>query len=97
MAGETVTAAVLAIAVGVLAEWLFYLKLPTSVRASMPLVPFALSILTFLVFSLSRWTRQDAPVGGILLFGAIGLVLTVGGCAILMIMVGCHFGECINL
>jgi hypothetical protein len=97
MAGETLTAVALAIAVGVLAEWLFYLNLPTTVRASMALVPFALSILTFLVFSLSRWTRQDAPVGGILLFAAIGLILTVGGSAILLIMVGCHFGECINL
>ena len=97
MAIETFTAAVLAISTGVLAGWLFYLELPTTVRASLTLAPFALSILTFSVFPLFRWPRKGAPIGGIVLFTVIGLLPTVVASAILMIMVGCHFDECINL
>lgn len=97
MAIETFAAVVLAISTGVLAEWLFYLELPATVRASLALAPFALSILTFSVFPLFRWPRQGAPIGGIVLFTVIGLLPTVVGGAILMIMVGCHFVECINL
>lgn len=97
MAIETFIAVVLAISIGVLAEWFFYLEVPASVRASLALAPLALSILTFSAFPLLRWTRQGAPIGGILLFTIIGLLPTVLGGAILIIMVGCHFGECINL
>jgi hypothetical protein len=97
MAAEMIAAAALAIGAGVLVEWLFYLELPAAVRASLALAPFALSIFTFCVFPLFRWPRQGAPVGGIVLFTAIGLLPTVVGSAILMIMVGCHFDECINL
>lgn len=97
MATETFAAVVLAIFVGVLAEWLFYLELPAAVRPSLSLASFALSIFTFLVFPLFRWPRQGAPIGGIVLFTVIGLLPTVVGSAILMIMVGCHFAECINL
>lgn len=97
MATETFAAAVLAISIGVLAKWLFYLELPATVRASLTLVPFALSILTFSVFPLFRWRRKGAPRGGIVLFTVIGLLPTVIASAILMVMVGCHFNECINL
>jgi hypothetical protein len=97
LATETFVAVVLAICIGVLAEWMFYLKLPAAVRASLSLVPFALSILTFSTFPLFRWPCQGAPIGGIFLFAVIGLLPTVVGSAILMIMVGCHFAECINL
>jgi hypothetical protein len=97
MATETFAAVVLAISTGVLAEWLFYLVLPATVRASLALAPFALSILTFSAFPLFRWPRQGAPIGGIVLFTVVGLLPTVVGSAILMIMVGCHFAECINL
>lgn len=65
MAAETFAAAVLAISTGVLAEWIFYLELPMTVRASLALAPFALSILTFSAFPLLRWHRQGAPIGGI--------------------------------
>jgi len=97
MATETFAATVLAIFAGVLAEWLSYLALPATVRASLGLAPFALSILTFSAFPLFRWSRKGAPIGGIVLFTVIGLILTVVVSAILMIMVGCHFDECINL
>jgi hypothetical protein len=69
MATETFVAVVLAISIGVLAEWTFYLELPATVRASVALVPFALSILTFSMFPLFRWVREGAPIGGIVLFG----------------------------
>jgi hypothetical protein len=97
MAAETFVAVVLAIAAGVLAEWLSYLELPVTVRGSLALAPLALSVLTFAAFPLLRWPRQGAPIGGIVLFTVIGLLSTVVGSAILMIMVGCHFDECINL
>jgi hypothetical protein len=97
MATETFAAAVLAISVGVLAKWLFYLELPATDRASLTLVPFALSILAFSVFPLFRWPRKGAPIGGIVMFTVMGLRPTVIASAILMIMVGCHFNECINL
>jgi hypothetical protein len=90
MATETLAATVLAISVGVLAEWMFYLKMPTPIRTSLALAPLALSILTFCWFPLFRWTRQSAPIGGILLFTIIGLLATVVVGAVLMIMVGRH-------
>ena|SRR6266404_9740018 len=74
MATETFAAAILAISTGVLAEWLFYLELPPTVRATLTLAPFALSILTFSVFPLFRWRRKGAPIGGIVLFTVIGLL-----------------------
>ena len=97
MAMETVVATTLAISVGGFAEWVFYLVVPATVRASLTLAPLALSILTFSVFPLFRWPRKGAPIGGIILFTVIGLLPTVVASAILMIMVGCHFNECINL
>jgi hypothetical protein len=97
MAIETLAAVAIAVSVGVLFEWLFYLQLSATVRTPLALAPFAISVLTFLVFPLLRWTRQKAPIGGIVLFALIGLVPTIAGSAILMIMIGCHFGECINL
>jgi hypothetical protein len=97
MATEAFAAAVLAISAGVMAQWLFYLELPATVRASLKLAPFALSIITFSIFPLFRWSRKGAPIGGIVLFTVIGLLPTVAISAILMIMVGCHFNECINL
>jgi hypothetical protein len=97
LAIEACAATVLAIFAGVSAEWLSYLALPTTVRASLALAPFALSILAFSAFPLFRWSRRGAPVGGIVLFTVIGLILTAVVSAILMIMVGCHFNECINL
>ncbi len=97
MAAETFAAVALAISTGVVAEWIFYMELPTTVRASLAFAPFALSILTFFAFPIFRWPRQGAPVGGIVLFSVIGLIATAAGSAILMIMVGCHFSECINL
>jgi hypothetical protein len=97
MATETFAAAVVAISTGVLVEWLFYLELPATVRASLTLAPFALSIVTFSIFPLFRWPRKGAPIGGIVLFTIIGLILTVVASAILMIIVGCHFNECIDL
>ncbi len=42
MATETFAALALAICTGVVAEWIFYMELPTTVRASLALVPFAL-------------------------------------------------------
>jgi len=97
MAAETFAAVALAIFAGVLAEWLFYLLLPVTGRASLALVPFALSILTFSAFPIFRWPRLGAPIGGIVLFTVIGLLPTVLGSVILMTMVGCHFADCINL
>jgi hypothetical protein len=97
MAIETLAAVAIAISVGVLGEWLLYLQLSATVRAPLALAPFAISVLTFLFFPMFRWTRQKAPIGGNVLFALIGLVATIAGSAILMIMVGCHFGECINL
>jgi hypothetical protein len=97
MAVETFAAAVLAIFTGALAEWLFYLELPATIRVSLALAPFALSIVTFLVVPLFRWPCQGAPIGGIVLFTVIGLIPTVVASAIVMSNVGCHFDECINL
>jgi hypothetical protein len=97
MATETFAAVALAICTGVAAEWIFYMELPTTVLACLALVPFALSILTFSAFPFFRWPRQGASVGGIVLFSVIELIATATGSAILMIMVGCHFSECINL
>jgi hypothetical protein len=97
MAAESFAAAVLAIAVGAVAEWVFYVKLPATVRFSLALVPFVLSILTFSAVSWFRWRGHRAPIGGIVLFAAIGLAATIAGSAVLLIMVGCHFNECINL
>jgi hypothetical protein len=97
MATETFAPVVVAISTGVVAEWLCYLELQATVRATLALVPFALPILTFSALPLFRWPRQGAPIGGIILFTVIGLLSTDVGSAILMIMVGCHFAECINL
>jgi hypothetical protein len=88
---------VLAISSGVSAECIFYLALPATVRTLLALAPFALSLLTFSAFPFFRWRRQGASIGAIILFTVIGLLPTVVGGAILMIMAGCHFGECINL
>jgi hypothetical protein len=77
MATEAFAAAVLAMSTGVLTEWLFYLELPATVRASLTLAPFALSIVTFSIFPLFRWPRKGAPIGGIILFTVIGLLPTV--------------------
>ena len=97
MATETLAATVLAIAVGVFAEWMFYLEVPSPIRTSLALAPLALSMLTFCCFPLLRWTRQSAPIGKMVLFTIIGLLATATVGTVLMIMVGCHFDECIDL
>src|SRR5260370_37195049 len=87
MATENFAAAILAISTGVLAEWLFYLELPPTVRARLTLAP----LLTFSVFPLFRWRRKGAPIGGIVLFTVIGLLPTRVAMSILIIMICCHF------
>jgi hypothetical protein len=93
---QTFAGVVLAVSIGVVAEWLLYLKMPGTLHA-LWFAPFALSTLTFLVFPSFWWFRKSAPIGGIVLFTLMGLVPTVVGGAILMNVVSCHFGACINL
>jgi hypothetical protein len=62
MAIETLAAVAIAISVGFLVEWLSYLQLSATVRAPLALAPFGVSILTFLVFPLLRWTCQKASI-----------------------------------
>jgi hypothetical protein len=97
MAAETFAAVALAILVGVLVTWLSYVALPASERNSLPLAAFGISILTFAAFPLFRWPRQGAPMGGIVLFTVIGFVPTIIGSAVLIIMLCCRYGDCINL
>jgi len=94
---QILSGAVLAISIGVIAEWFIYAELSASMRAFVSLAPFALSIIAFLIFPSFLWFRHGAPIGGIVLFTILGLVPTVVGSAILLIMVACGFGECINL
>ncbi len=94
---QTLAGAVLAISIGVIAQWFLYAELSASVRALVGIAPFALAIISFMLFPSLFWFRRGAPIGGIALFTILGLVPTVVGSVILLIRVACNFGECVNL
>jgi hypothetical protein len=97
VAAETAAAVVTGVALGPLALWLGYLTLRPSQLISFALAPSALSLAPFVLFALWRLPRHDMPTFAVALTTLIGLVTTFLGSTIAIVMVGCHFGDCINL
>jgi hypothetical protein len=97
VAAAAAAAVAAGVALGPLALWVGYLTLRPSQLASFALAPSALSLAAFVVFALWRLPRHDMPTFAVALITLIGLVTTFLGSTIAIVMVGCHFGDCINL
>ena len=97
VAVETAVAAAASIAVGVLAAWLVYLALTPRQLATFGPAPFILSLVAFGAFALFRLPRIEASIPAIAIATLCGLIGVVVGAAVLILMAGCRFGDCINL
>jgi len=94
---ETGCAALTSIAVGVGAAWFVYALASVPAGRHLGLLPSALSVGLFLGFSLMRAPRHEVSyfaLGAAILAG-LGVVVIVG--SVVIQIIGCRYGSCINL
>jgi hypothetical protein len=94
---ETAVATALAISCGLASAWvIYYFHLPNGGNY-WGLAPPAISLLAYAAILARRLSLAKTPIWQVAIAVIAGLLvlLTVG--SILTIMIGCHYGACINL
>ena len=94
LAAETAVAAVLAVAAGALLAWVGFISLTAGVGG---LLPFGLSVGAFMAYAFFRLSRHEVPAPAFALAVILGLLVVTITSAVLIVMVGCRWGSCINL
>ena len=94
LAAETAVAAVLAVAAGTLLAWVGFISSTAGVGG---LLPFGLSVGTFVAYAFFRLSRHEVPAPAFALAVIPGLLAVSITSAVLIVMVGCQWGSCINL
>ena len=97
LAVETSIAVVLSVAVGSVSAWWIYSTMDAQQLVAFGRAPSILSLLMFVALALFRLTRLKVSMPAIATATLCGLFVVAITGSVPILIIGCHYGSCINL